>query len=101
MQSEEQLYKTIGENVFYYRLKKRLSLQELLLQLQARDFPHLSKNDLNSIESGTLLIEIPLLIDIAEILQIDLADLLRPQSFSNFIADFGAEQLQACYLPKQ
>ena len=101
MQSEEQLYKTIGENVFYYRLKKRLSLQELLNQLRIKDFPSLSMDDLNSIESGTLLIEIPLLIDIAEILQIDLADLLRPQSFSNFIADFGAEQLQACYLPKQ
>ena len=98
MPSEEKMYQTIGQNIFYYRLKERLSVEDLSERIAKNQEVTIPVSELQEFELGTAIFEIGALLTIAEALRIHPATLLRNHSFFNFLMDFGKEQIQACFL---
>lgn len=94
MKSEEELYQTIGQNIFYYRLKENLSIEMLSQRIAEHQEVTISVTDLQQFELGHAIFEIGTLLTIAEALRIHPAKLLRTHSFSNFLFDFGKEQAE-------
>ena len=95
---EEELYQLIGQNIFYYRLKEKLTLA-MLSERIATDLPMtLSVAELQKIEDGYAILEIGPLLTIAEALRIEVDYLFQIRSFADFLKDYGKAQIEQHFL---
>ena len=86
MRSEEELYQLIGQNIFYYRLRENLSIEELSERIAKHQEVTIPVTELQRYELGHAIFEIGTLLTYcgctAKFIQ---SRLLRTHSFSNFL----------------
>ena len=95
MQSEEDLYKLIGENIFYFRLINRITSQELADKIKEKKGAQIATLALQAFEVGNELMEIGTLLGIADSLEVSPDRLMQKASFGDFVNGFGKNELEA------
>ena len=94
MRGEEEMYKIIGHNIFYYRLREKLTIHALSEKITSELTISLTPEELQEIEIGSAIMEVGQLLIIAEALKINIEKLLQQLSFYEFLADFGKERVE-------